>query len=424
MRRLYSLLLYLMMPLILLYLLLRSVRAADYRKRLGERFGFIQAPNRSGGILVHAASMGEVNAAIGLIRALQNQYPDDAFYVTTFTPTGSSRVQELLGDSCFHVYLPFDLPGAVRRFLQRLQPRLVIILETEIWPNLYAQAAENGIPLMISNARISDHSVDSYLRFHRLISETLSRVDCISAQSEQDAERLIRIGAPEARVRVTGNLKFDLHLPPSLAEQGEVLRASWGTHRTVLLAGSTHEGEDPIILKVFKSLLETHPDSLLILVPRHPERFARSAALVRSAGLELARRSEGLSCSPATQCFLIDTMGELMLFYAACDIAFVGGSIDPVGGHNPLEPAALGKPVIVGPYTFNFADIIKQLLQANAAIQVPNEEALERSLRELLDDPDRRDAMGQAGISLVKTGQGAVQRTLDLVDKTLTAAVD
>jgi 3-deoxy-D-manno-octulosonic-acid transferase len=415
MRRLYSLLLYLLMPLVLAYLFLRGLRDRRYLARWGERFGFFNPPDRTGGIWVHAVSMGEVNAASVLIRGLVAAYPDWPLYVTTFTPTGSERVRELFGDEAFHVFVPFDLPGAVRRFFDRMQPGLAVILETEIWPNLYRQAARRSIPSVLANARISERSFSRYRRLRGLTATALGDITMIAAQSEGDARRFEVLGAGAGQITVTGNLKFDLNLPPSLHEEGDSIRLAWGTNRRVLVAGSTHEDDEIPLLKAFVNLLEDFPDALLVLVPRHPERFGRAAALARTAGLEVALRSDGVSCPPQTQCFVIDAMGELLRYYAAGDLAFVGGSLANIGGHNTLEPAALAKPVVVGPYTANFADITRQLLDAGAAVQVGDREELQTELKRLFSEPDSRDRMGLAGRELVQKGQGAVERTLAVV---------
>jgi 3-deoxy-D-manno-octulosonic-acid transferase len=415
MRTLYSLLLYLLTPVILLYLAFRGLRGAGYLGRWAERFGFFNAPPESGGILVHSASMGEVNAAAPLIRELIKRYPASSMSLTAFTPTGSDRIRELFGPDAFHVYSPLDLPGAVKRFFDRVRPKLMIIMETEIWPNLYHEAWSRGIPIVIVNARISDRSIGGYRRLSRLTEEALGRVSEIGAQGELDAARLVEIGADANRVAVTGNLKFDVNLPPSLLEQGETIRMAWGAGRLVFLAGSTHEGDEGPVLEAFQRVLPDYPNSLLVLVPRHPERFSKVAQMARAAGLRVARRTEGVSCPQDAQCFLIDTMGELLKYYAASDIAFVGGSLDAIGGHNVLEPAALAKPVIVGPHTFNFADITKQLIECGAAIRVQDTEELESAIRRLFGEPELRDRMGLAALDLVRSGQGALERTLELI---------
>jgi len=422
MRTLYTLVLYLATPFVLLYLFVRGLRSSDYLRRWPERFGRFDPPRRTGGIAVHAASMGEVNAAGRMVQDIASRFPDEPLYLTTLTPTGSARVSGLFADSVFHVYAPLDLPGAVRRFLRRVQPRLLIIMETEIWPNLYHQAAAGAIPIVIVNARISEHSIDSYRRLRRLIGTTLSKVTRIAAQSTLDRQRLVEIGAAESLITVTGNMKFDVWMPPSLTEQGEAIRMAWGMQRPVLLGGSTHEGDELPLLEAFNRLLPSFPDALLVLVPRHPERFARTAQLAQQAGLIVSLRSAGLSCPSSTQCYVVDCMGELQQFYATCDVAFVGGSLEAVGGHNVLEPAALAKPVICGPHTANFADITQQLLDCGAAVRVADAEELEQSVRRLFAQPELRDRMGRAGQALVKSGQGAVARTLAVIEDVLTAA--
>lgn len=420
MRSLYTLLIYLAMPLVLIYLLARGLRSGDYLERWRERFGRFEAPARQGGIVVHAVSMGEVNAASMMVRELARRFPADPLCLTTLTPTGSARVRELFGDSVFHVFVPFDLPGAVRRFLDRVRPRLVVIMETEIWPNLYHAAAARGIPILIVNARISEHSIGGYRRLRGLTGTALRQVSAIGAQSPLDRQRLLEIGALEEQLTVTGNMKFDVRVPPSLAEQGEAIRMAWGAQRPVVVAGSTHEGDERVLLTAFGRLLTVVPDALLVLVPRHPERFGRAAQLARQAGLGVALRSAGLSCPADAQCFIVDAMGELLLFYAACDVAFVGGSLEPVGGHNVLEPAALSKPVVFGPHTANFAEITEQMLGCGAALRVADAAELEAALLRLCADPDQRDRMGQSGARLVRSGQGAVDRTLELIEAQLT----
>lgn len=422
MRRAYTLLLYLLSPFVLLYLLLRGLRNRPYLQRWPERFGRFSPPAQPGSIVLHAVSMGEVNAASALLRELARHHPDRPLAVTCLTPSGSDRVRELFSDAVFHVYLPLDLPGAVRRWFDRLQPRLLVVMETEIWPNLYAEAGRRRIPIVVINARISDRSLPRYRRLRGLIGSTLRRAAAIGAQSQRDADRLTAIGASAAVVSVTGNLKFDLFLPPSLAEQGEAVRGAWGRHRLILLGGSTHEPDERALLQAFGRLLQDFPQALLVLVPRHPERFGRAAQLARAAGLEVSLRSAGLSCPAQTQCFVVDTLGELLRFYATCDVAFVGGTLAAVGGHNALEPAALGRPVLLGPHTANIADTARQLVDQGAALRVRDAAELEIAVRRLFEDAELRDRMGLAGEALVHEGQGAVKRTLALIEPWLTEA--
>jgi len=420
MRWLYTFLIYLITPLVLLLLIIRGLRNRDWLKRLPQRFGKFDPPEKTGGIVVHAVSVGEVNVASTLVKALSQHFPGRPLCLTTFTPTGSDRVQRLFRDEVFHVYLPLDLPGAVKRFFDRVQPAFLIIMETEIWPNLYFEARRRGIPVMIANARISERSIRGYRRFKRLTTAALSQVSCIAAQSELDAGRLIEIGADETRLEVTGNLKFDVELPPGLLERGEAIRQTWGSKRLVLLAGSTHEGDEKPVLEAFTQLLRQFPEALLVLAPRHPERFGRAAQLAQASGLTVCLHSELVDCRPSAQCFIVDAMGELLPYYAAYDVAFVGGSLEAIGGHNALEPAALAKPVLFGPHTFNFEDITNQLLNTGAAIRVNNAKDLEEASTRLFRQPDLRNQMGRAGLELVKSGQGALERTLEIVEGLIT----
>jgi 3-deoxy-D-manno-octulosonic-acid transferase len=296
------------------------------------------------------------------------------------------------------------------------------MMETEIWPNLYHQVKARDIPLLIANARISDRSLGRYRRFSKLTTGALGCVSRIAAQSKQDAGRLVEIGAPPDRVVLTGNLKFDIEIPEQLEQKALTIRETWGPNRPVLVAGSTHPEEEQVILESFGALLRDMPDALLVLVPRHPDRFRRAAQAAKAAGLAVARRSTPEERPDGAQCYLIDRMGELMNFYAACDVAFVGGSLEPVGGHNMLEPAALGKPVIVGPHTANFADIMDQLLDAGAAVRVFDGAGLRQTVRELFANEKARLEMGHNGRERVKRNQGAVNRTLDIISELLTEA--
>lgn len=414
---LYSLLVALSTPFVLLYFAVRGMKDRAYRARWGERFGFVQPGDKAGGILLHAASMGEYNAASPLIKALLKKYPGVPLTVTTLTPTGSERVSPDLGDKVFHCYIPLDLPGAVKRFLNRTKPRLIIVMETEIWPNLYLEAHRRKIPVMIANARMSETSIRRYQRFSGFARDVLQPVLWVGAQSAEDAERMIRCGSEPQRTTITGNLKFDLQVPASLLEQGAALRSRWNPLRPVLVAGSTHEADESIILPAFTGLLKSMPNALLILVPRHPERFASAAQAASAAGLQVELYSKGEVCSEQAQCFVIDTMGELMTYYACADATFVGGSMGVQGGHNTLEPAALGKPVMVGPNTANAKDIVAELIGCGAAVCIANQQAFQASAEELLGDGLLRDRMGQAGLALVEKNRGALELTLEAIDQ-------
>jgi 3-deoxy-D-manno-octulosonic-acid transferase len=339
--------------------------------------------------------------------------------VTTTTPTGSQRVQELFGERVFHVYLPYDLPGAVRRFLRRVRPQLAVIMETELWPNLFHYCAAAEIPLIIANARLSPRSAAGYGRIAGLAKDTLADVSLIAAQGAADAERFRALGAAAERVMVMGNLKFDQAMPAGLATQAQALRQQLGATRPVWMAASTHEGEEEQVLDALAQLRESQPEALLLLVPRHPERFPKVAALVQRRGYSLVRRTDGHACTANTDVFLGDTLGEMPLFYAAADVAFVAGSLVPVGGHNMLEPAALGIPVLTGPHLFNFADISAALLRTGAARKVDNSEQLAEVLGELLMDAKQRQLMGKAGRQLVADNRGALARLLQRIEACL-----
>lgn len=419
MRLLYSLLIALATPLILLYFVVRGWRDRSYLQRWPERFGFIPYDRKAGGILVHTASVGEFNAAKPLIKALLDTYSDLPLTVTTLTPTGSERVKRELGDKVIHSYIPLDLPGAVSRFLNRLQPRLIIVMETEIWPNLYLQAENMRIPVLMANARLSPRSASRFKYLAGFAKAVLQSVDWIGAQGSADAERFTGVGADPRKTAVTGNLKFDLSIPASLIEKGLALRSRWNSARPVLIAGSTHEADELVVLPAFAALLEALPQALLILVPRHPERFGRSAQLARANGLRTELRSTGEACSEQAQCFVIDSLGELMTYYACSDLAFVGGSMGEQGGHNALEPAALGIPILLGPNMDNAREIADQLIHSNAARCVNDQQQLRLAAEKILTDGVLRDSMGQAGMALIESNKGALDLTLSAIKRLL-----
>lgn len=416
MRRLYTLLLVLAIPGALIYFALRGLRERRYLQRWGERLGTTAAPEGPFDYLVHAASLGEVNAAQPLVQSLLARSPATRILLTTITPTGSQRVTELFRERVAHCYLPLDLPGAMRRLLRRSRPGALVIIETEIWPNFYAAARERDLPLVIANARLSRSSVDSYRRFRRLMAPALQGVARILAQDERDVRRFLECGADPERVERAGNLKFDIQLSPTLLETGELLRAGWGVQRPVLAAGSTHEDDERVLFSAFRRILERHPQALLVLAPRHPARFARAAQDAKAAGLDVRRRSES-RLPGASNCLVLDTMGELLAYYAASDVAFVGGTIADIGGHNLLEPAALGKPVLFGPRTGHVKETAIRLLETGAARRVLTAEDVRREVDQLFRHPATRDRMGQAGLQLVDQGRGALARTLAVLDE-------
>ena len=414
-RRLYTLILCMLMPVVVGRLIWRGWRNREYWRRWGERFGRFPSPEMNSPIWIHAVSVGEVRAAQPLVREIKQRWPAIPLLVTTTTPTGSEQVKALFGESVLHTYLPYDLPGPVKRFLDGAQPRLALIMETELWPNLFHGCASRKIPIVIANARLSARSLRGYRRVSSLIRETLRSIYLVAAQGEQDAERFRQLGMEADRIRVTGSMKFDQPLPEGLQKHAGELRRRLGEKRMLWIAASTHQGEEEQILDAFRQVRREHPDCLLMLVPRHPERFGRVAELCSRAGFRVVRRSSGRPCDQDVDIFLGDTMGELMLFYAASDVAFVGGSLVPTGGHNMLEPAALGKPVIAGPHLFNFTEIAAAMERAGALCRVADGAELAEVTSRLLSSPEERAGMGEAGRRLVQQNRGALQRVLDLV---------
>lgn len=412
---LYTTLLYLLQPLIWVRLWLRGRKTPAYRQRWGERYGFYRKPLKPGGIMLHSVSVGETLAAIPLVRALRHRYPDLPITVTTMTPTGSERVLSAFGNDVQHLYLPYDLPGALNRFLNKIDPKLVLIMETELWPNLITELNKRQIPLVIANARLSERSAAGYAKLGNFIRTLLRRITLIAAQNEEDGERFIQLGAKRNQLTVTGSLKFDISVTPQLAARAVTLRRQWAPHRPVWIATSTHEGEESAVLDAHQMLLKQFPDLLLILVPRHPERFPDAINLTQQAGLNFITRSSGEVPSTGTQVVIGDTMGELMLLYGIADLAFVGGSLVDRGGHNPLEPAAHAIPVLMGPHTFNFKDICARLSKADGLITVTDADSLSKEITSLLTDADYRTFYGRHAVEVLYQNQGALQRLLQLL---------
>jgi 3-deoxy-D-manno-octulosonic-acid transferase len=375
-----------------------------------------RAPDLRGSIWVHAVSVGEVNAAEPLVKALREDYPNAPLVVTTVTPTGTARVQQLFGDSVFHVYLPYDLPYAVGRFLKKVRPRLALIVETEIWPNLYFACRRRGIPLMIVNARLSERSLRGYKPLRGLLRSALRCVRLIAAQSRTDAARYRLLGADPEQVLVTGNMKFDMPIPDGAVAEGASMRGHWGPRRPVWMAASTHEGEDLAVFEAHLKVLARMPDALLLIAARHPERFRSIEHAARNLGFAVATHSAA-DANAETQCLVIDSMGVMMRYFAACNLAFVAGSLVPIGGHNVLEPAALSKPVVVGPYTFNFEEITRTMIDAGAARRVASAEELGATVLELLRSPAELARMGAAARMVCARERGAARRTMVLLGR-------
>ena len=418
MRFLYNLLTYILLIPYAAFWLARGIGDRMYFDRVGQRLGF-GYPRLARCIWIHAVSVGEVVAAVPLIRALAKRYPDYPLLVTTVTPTGAARVAAIFGDTVTHAYIPFEAPPAVNRFFAATNPQITMVLETEIWPNLYRGCGVRGIPLLLVSARISPRSVNSYRRLVPLFRETLSHGIIIAAQSEADADRFLSLGAAPERTRVTGNIKFDIELAPDLADKGREFRHELFGERPVWIAASTHDGEETAILDAHRSLLESRPDLLLILVPRHPQRFDAVRELVENQRMTMVARTEERVCDDDTQVFLGDTMGELPLFYAASDVAFVAGSLVPVGGHNLLEPAALGLPLLSGPHVFNAQEIADMFVETGACRITEGSEAIAAAVAELVVDRQEARRMGELGRQILERNRGALARLLGMVEPLL-----
>jgi 3-deoxy-D-manno-octulosonic-acid transferase len=419
MRHLYSFLIRCAAPVAFAVVLWRGLRDRSYWLALSERFGFGTPNSSSPAVWLHAVSLGEMSAAAPLIRMLLARQPRPHMVVTTATPAGRARAQALFGDNVDIRFLPYDTPGSVRRFLARIRPRLGVIMETELWPNLFGQCRRLEIPVILANARLSQKSVARYRRFGALFRDVFAGDVLVAAQSGEDAERFNRIGAAAAKTHVVGNVKFDMQLDAGGIAQGKLLRTAYGADRAVWIAGSTHAGEEELMLEAHAMLREQRANALLLLVPRHKDRFAAVADLLRLRGVRFARRSLGDAVTDEVQVLLADTVGELLTLYAAADVAFVGGSLAPIGGHNLLEPAALGLPVLTGPSRFNSKEIAQLLLQQGAALEVGNAGDLAAALTLLFDDPSERTRMGGLGAGLVAANRGSSQRLAEVIEASL-----
>lgn len=412
MRWLYTLALYLLLPWALLHLLLRSRRQSAYLRHVGERFGNFAERIEGPLIWIHAVSVGETRAAEPLVKALRQSHAGHRILLTHATPTGRETGAELFGDTVSRAYLPYDWPFAARRFLEHFRPAIGIIMETEIWPNLIEQARRVSLPVYLVNARMSERSAKGYARFGRLTRTALHQLAGVAAQTERDAARLRDLGAND--VVVTGNIKFDRSAPPQMLELGRRLRGLFGDRRAVFLAASTRDGEEAIILDALAQ--PGLPANLLtVMVPRHPQRFDEVAAMMKQRGLRWRRRSENTVVEADAGFVLGDSMGEMFAYYAACDVAFIGGSLLPLGGQNLLEACAVGRPVIVGPHTFNFEEATRDAIEAGAAVRVADAAELVSTLQALLADAARCAAMAEAGRQFTEKHRGATARTLALL---------
>ena len=417
-RLLYSLLLTLLLPLILTRLFIKGSSDNRYRHNIGDRLGQITRPLGTIDVWIHAVSVGEVNAAVPLVTAFRKIHSRCRILITTTTPTGLDQVTAHLGDRVVHCYLPFDHPFFIARFLRTISPRLLIIMERELWPNIIHGCHKRSIPVVIANARLSQRSCNRYAYVLPLMRPALAIVSAVAAQTEADRSRLMTLGAHPDHILTTGNIKYDVTVSTKTMATAQAMRQDWGRHRLIIVAGSTHEGEEAVLLDIFDPLREHYPGLLLILAPRHPERFDAVFQLVKNRGFNTHRHGDGSTVvPPAAEVHLRDTMGELPLLYAAADIAIVGGSlieIKGIGGHNLLEPCAVATPVLFGRYISDFLEISHNIVERAAGIQVHDSNDLRDTLKKLLNDAALRNRMGANGIQVIKENRGATQRTLEL----------
>ena len=408
-RYLYTSVYYLCAPLLCIRWVYKSFKPPQYREPMRERFGFV-TPQKRESIWFHAVSMGESIAAKAIIKKLLEQNPKLNIVVTTTTPTGARQILEDLGDRVTHHFSPCDLPGTIKRFAKRIKPRALVIMETELWPNWLNHMKKTGVPVILANARMSQKSSDNYLKIESLINEIMSAFSLVLAVCEADAQRFVSLGVNAEQCKVTGNIKFDQAFD---VNEANGYYPPWSEQQaSIWLAASTHRGEDRILLSAHKQVVEKLPQAKLIIVPRHPERFDEVAHLIQESGFSLARRSEADTWTESANVLLGDSMGELMLAYQLSDVAFVAGSLVPIGGHNVIEPAMLGKPVISGPYVHNFQEIFHELERQGGALQASTEGEISELVVGLLENEERRKAVGSNAKKVVERSRGALKRTV------------
>jgi 3-deoxy-D-manno-octulosonic-acid transferase len=415
------------MPVVFILLLIRSINHSAYRTRLLERFGFISSAFKPDGIVVHAASVGEVLALKPFINRLISDYPQLAITVTTFTPTGSAQVKKLFDEQVQHCYLPLDNPISTALFLKVLKPKVMVFMETELWPNLIAQASSRHSKLLLINGRLSDKSMRSYQKLNWLISPTIQRFDQILTQSQVNQDNYLAMGAIKTQCALSGNLKFDMSVNEDVDAKTRELSSflmpdnKEEIARKIWLVASTHQGDEALALKSFEQIQKQHQDLLLIIVPRHPERFSQVVTLCQQAGNNVIKRSSKARVTPQANIWIIDTLGELLSACALADVITMGGSFNEIGGHNPLEPALFKKPVIVGPNMSNFVEILAQLKSEDGILQLNKNNEIEQQLAqqvtELLDNENKAKRFGENAFKVVQANQGATEKTLAVLHK-------
>ncbi len=411
----YNILFYLATPYIFLRMLWRSSKDKAYRQRIAERFGYYTFPKRSKSICLHAASLGETLAADSIIVSLLQQYPDHDIVVTNMTISGSRRTQQRFADRLTHVYIPYDTPGAVKRFLKHMDPQLLILVERELWPNLLKYCKSFHIPVLLANGRLPDRSAERYAKILKFTLNMLSGITCFAVNSEYALKNFLKLGVPSEKIKLCGNIKFDAKINEDMVQAGKHFKNTSCKDRFVWIAASTHEGEEEIILNAHSMILEQFPNALLVLVPRHPERFASVLKLCENKNFTVSQRSKNESLSDNISIFLGDTMGEMFFYYSISDVAFVAGSLKPIGGHNLLEPAAVGVPVVTGTQLFNFREGEALFKAANAMILVENQNELANAIIDLFKDKEKRQQFSERGIGIVNSNKGSVKKHMDII---------
>jgi 3-deoxy-D-manno-octulosonic-acid transferase len=422
-RCIYTVALYLALPFIVIRLWWQGRSQPGYRSRVGERLGLVPArPDTAPLIWLHAVSVGEVQACVPLMEGLRDRLPGYGVMVTTTTATGAEHARRQFGDEVSHMWFPYDTPDAVARFLRGTRPAMVVLMETELWPNLLRACKRRRIPAVLVNARLSARSARRYARLRPLVAAMLRNLAGIAAQTDADADRFRALGMPAERMCVTGSLKSDVALPEGYAAQVDACRRDCAADRPIWIAASTHAGEEESILTAHARLLEELPAALLVLAPRHPVRAGEVSDLIERAGLSYRQRSSGEVCDAGTQVYLLDTLGELVTFYGVADVAFVGGSLVAVGGHNLLEPAAVARPIVTGPHLFNFAEISEHLRAAGALSVVNDAEMLAAEVGALLRDAGTRARRAKAARAVVELRAGAVEKLMTWLIDVLNSA--
>lgn len=426
-RGLYSAASYLLTPVAFGRLLIKSRKNPDYRSYLGERLGYIKK-SKSGTkhLHFHAVSVGETLAAVPVIKDLNTDHPDWSFSISVTTPTGREQAQKHLSSIAEVSFLPFDLPDAVARFVNRINPDLMVLVETELWPNLINYCAKQDIPRVLINGRMSEKSAANYKKMASVTRPMMQQLDLVLAQFEEDAQRFVDLGCAAESVLQQGNLKFDIQLTEELRQHAKQYKESWQLYkRPVFIAASTHPGEEAMLLDQYQRLLDVHTDLLMILVPRHPDRTAEVEQLVSNRNISSIRRTQLNKVDDNgaelidSQVLILDTLGELSLFYGLSDIAFVGGSLIEHGGHNPIEPALWGLPILTGTHCFNFLEITKQLADSGALVQCSSVDQLFDKLQELLGDSQLQEVMGKKSADVLKTNRGSLHRQKQQIESLL-----